>query len=85
VSEKSGPVVAGAYIAPGQPAIVCYAKCWPCNLDNHYEQPQWHAWADDEDMEHARETGQGDISGQRCGCYCAVVATPNSNDEGVTA
>ncbi len=38
--------------------IVCYAKCWPCNMGEHYDPPQAHGWADAEDIEHAANTGQ---------------------------
>lgn len=51
-------------------AIVCYAKCWPCTANGHYDPPQHHVWADDEDIEHARKTGQPEPTG-RCGCWCA--------------
>jgi hypothetical protein len=52
-------------------AIVCYTKCWPCNFGDHYDPPQWHTWADSEDVEHAQNTGQPDPRTSRCGCDCA--------------
>lgn len=51
--------------------IVCYSKCWACMFGEHYEPAQWHSWADVDDIEHARDTGQDDPSTQRCGCPCA--------------
>ncbi len=55
-------------------AGVHYAKCWPCQLgpdSNHFNPPQWHTWADEEDVQHARAIGQPDPSDKRCGCRCA--------------
>lgn len=50
---------------------VCLSKCWPCNSGEHFEPPQWHTWADEDDIEHAALTGQEDPSHSRCGCWCA--------------
>ena len=58
--------------------IVCYAKCWPCSFGSHYDPPQWHTWADDEDIENAANTGQPDPSASRCGCSCARTAEVGS-------
>lgn len=52
--------------------VVCYANCYSCMFDCHFDPPQWHTWADSEDIEHARNTGQPDPSTSRCGCSCAV-------------
>lgn len=49
--------------------IVCYAKCWGCNLNHH--PGGWHSWADAEDIEAARMDGKPDPSGQKCRCHCA--------------
>jgi hypothetical protein len=49
-------------------AIVCYAKCWPCNFGDC--PGGWHTWADSDDVEHAAKTGRPDPSTQRCGCPC---------------
>lgn len=66
-------------------AIVCMTKCWWCMFDSHFDPPKWHTWADDEDIEHARDTGQPDPRASRCGCYCANVSPPSSSvDEGNT-
>lgn len=55
-------------------AIVCLTKCWDCSLDQwHQVPPKWHTWADNEDIEHAKNTGQPDPSTSRCGCPCADV------------
>lgn len=51
-------------------ALVCYSKCWSCNFGEHFDPPQWHTWADDEDVECARDAGQPDPTSQRCGCWC---------------
>lgn len=57
-------------IADGN-AIVCYARCQPCMFGQCYDPPQHHGWADDDDREHARNTGQPEPTG-RCGCPCAI-------------
>lgn len=58
----------------GGAAIVCMARCTPCQFDEHVDPPAWHTWAEREDIDHAAATGQPDPSTSRCGCYCAVVA-----------
>ena len=64
-------------------AGVHYARCWSCMLGQHYPTPTWHTWADSDDVEHARATGQPDPSTGRCGCpcvndadFCAKYGTP---------
>jgi hypothetical protein len=52
--------------------IICYSKCWPCQFGQHFDPPQWHTWADGDDILHARNTGQPDPSKSRCGCFCAT-------------
>lgn len=52
--------------------IVCYTTCWACKFDQH--DSAWHPWADFEDIEHAKLTGQEDPSDQKCGCYCCAEA-----------
>jgi hypothetical protein len=47
-------------------AIVCYTHCYPCRFDEHHEPPQWHTWADDEDIQHAKATGLPDPTQSRC-------------------
>lgn len=54
--------------------MVCYAKCWSCQSGDHFDPPQWHTWADQEDIDHAVASGLDDPSKSRCGCWCAVVA-----------
>ena len=51
--------------------IICYTKCWSCISGFHFEPPEWHTWADDEDIEHAKSTTGTDVTKQRCGCECA--------------
>ena len=51
--------------------IICYTKCWSCISGFHFEPPGWHTWADDEDIEHAKNTTGTDVTKQRCGCECA--------------
>lgn len=57
--------------------IICYAECWPCQFEQHYDPPQAHTWMDDDDRDHALATGQitaeTDLKTERlCGCRCAV-------------
>lgn len=49
---------------------VCFIKCYACVAGEHASPPVAHGWADDEDREHARSTGQPEPTGN-CGCYCA--------------
>lgn len=49
---------------------VCYAKCWGCLYGQHYDPPQPHIWADDEDIDAARMSGRPEPTGQ-CACWCA--------------
>lgn len=51
--------------------IICYSTCWSCKFDCHFDPPQWHSWADEDDIEYAKTTGQADPSMQKCGCSCA--------------
>lgn len=48
--------------------MVCYSKCEPCKWGEH--SGRRHTWADEEDIAHARATGQADPSTSICGCYC---------------
>lgn len=52
------------------PAIICYTKCESCMYGYHYEPPRPHRWAGDEDIDHAKATGQPEPTGN-CGCWCA--------------
>lgn len=53
-------------------AIVCYAKCWPCQFGQCTDEP--HTWMDDEDREHAgipADTSAADLAKSHpCGCRC---------------
>lgn len=53
--------------------IVCWAKCWACQFGQHFDPPEWHTWADEDDVSHALATDQPDPSGGRCGCPCSQV------------
>ncbi|MFZ3473134.1 hypothetical protein ACODT3_10630 [Streptomyces sp. 4.24] len=55
-------------------AIICYAKCEPCQWGQHYDEPTPHRWAGPEDIEHAAATGQPEPTGN-CGCSCARTAS----------
>lgn len=55
---------------PGIGAIVCYTKCWACQFGDHFDPPKPHPWADIDDIEHARNTGQAEPTGV-CACSCA--------------
>lgn len=48
--------------------MVCYSKCEPCKFGEH--SGRRHTWADEEDIAHAKRTGQPDPSQSICGCYC---------------
>jgi hypothetical protein len=76
MSDKPGSQEAAEALAAAlrgeAPAIVCYAKCGPCMYGCHYDEPTPHPWAGDEDIEHARATGQPEPTGI-CGCSCARV------------
>jgi hypothetical protein len=74
VNEIDGPEVTPAEILAALQkgdATVCMAQCYACMFDSHYNPPRWHTWADDEDTEHAKNTGQPDPRESRCGCECA--------------
>ena len=58
--------------------ITCYARCWACTFGDCYDPPQAHPWADDEDREHAQETGQPEPTGN-CACRCAHPATDGTS------
>jgi hypothetical protein len=56
-------------------AIVCYAKCWGCQLGQCVDEP--HTWMDDEDIVHAgltvpttTEGWAGLATSRPCGCHC---------------
>jgi len=53
-------------------AGVHYAKCGGCMCGSHFDPPQRHDWADDEDIAHALATGQPSPVGKRCACDCAT-------------
>jgi hypothetical protein len=73
------PIDKAAIVAAMQrgDAVVCLAKCWPCQFGDHFGAPTWHTWADDEDGKHARDTGQPDPRESRCGCRCADAPPPS--------
>lgn len=43
-------------------------RCWACMTDGCYREPTRHPWWDQDDVDHARATGQPDPTGE-CGCY----------------
>lgn len=53
--------------------IVCMTRCYACQFGECLDPPAWHTWAEKDDVEHAKATGQPDPSQSRCGCSCAVV------------
>lgn len=62
-------------------AGVHYAKCWSCQMgadSQHFDPPRWHSWADEDDVDHARETGQPDPRDKRCACWCAEAGKAGS-------
>lgn len=49
-------------------------RCWSCMLNDCYDSPRLHVWWDDEDVEHAKNTGQEPPEGW-CGCaFCGASA-----------
>lgn len=56
-------------------AIVCYSRCYPCMFESHFDPPKWHTWADADDIDNAKDTGQPDPRFSRCACHCAKAAT----------
>lgn len=59
------------FASVGPSEIVHYARCWDCMLGQHYDPPERHDWANEEDREYALSNGQPDPKGKRCGCWCA--------------
>jgi hypothetical protein len=57
--------------SPKPQLIVCFARCWACNFDNHYDPREWHTWADEDDVAHAEAIGAADPRESRCSCWCA--------------
>jgi len=53
-------------------AGVHYARCQSCMYGCHFDPPQRHDWADEEDIKHAETTGQESPVGKRCACACAT-------------
>lgn len=56
-------------------AIVCFAKCWACQFDEHPVDP--HTWMDEDDMESAKVPVPSSPEGwerlaveKPCGCWC---------------
>jgi hypothetical protein len=60
-------------------AIGCLTECYSCMFGSHFDPPKWHTWADDDDIEYARNTGQPDPRGSRCGCECAHSSTEETS------
>lgn len=77
MTENSTPEQAAEILAAIQRgnAIVCYAKCWPCQFGQCTDEP--HTWMDDDDIEHAELTrpttpeGWATLAADKpCGCHC---------------
>jgi hypothetical protein len=50
---------------------ILWTKCEPCQWDSHYDQPTEHTWMGDDDLDHARNTGQTIPDPlPHCGCWC---------------
>ena len=54
----------------GPSVIVCHAWCVPCQFDQCHPEPTPHPWAGPDDIEHAREAGRPEPTGN-CACPCA--------------
>lgn len=55
-------------------AIICFAQCYACICDCHYDPPQAHTWMDKEDAEHAGHPWPlpPEIAAAKpCACPCA--------------
>lgn len=61
--------------------IVCATRCYACQFGECQDPPAWHTWAEKDDIEHAKATGQPDPAESRCGCSCAVVREPAAAHE----
>lgn len=53
----------------GGGAVVCYAKCVPCQFGQCPGGD--HCWADQDDLDHALAIGKPETAEGRCGCPCA--------------
>lgn len=62
-------------------AMVSYATCNDCRVDEHRDPPEWHTWADDEDIAHAKAIGGSDPTKSRCGCLCARAVRPEGDPD----
>lgn len=65
------PVQAAAEAIARGDFIVCMTRCYACQFGECLDPPAWHTWAEKDDVEHAKATGQPDPSTSRCGCSCA--------------
>jgi hypothetical protein len=57
---------------------VCYAMCWACKFDSHFDEPTPHTWMDDEDLMCSRDAARlaalttAQLAAERpCACRCA--------------
>lgn len=56
-------------------------RCWSCMTACCYPKPTVHVWYDDDDVQHARNTGQPPPTGL-CGCaFCGWPAFDRSGPE----
>jgi hypothetical protein len=64
-------------------AIITYVRCEPCMYGSHQPNGEWHTWAGQEDIDHAKATGQDvpAILKVRCACDCVGVNGPNAPAE----
>lgn len=72
--DPSEPPVADLSDADLAGAVVCYAQCYACMFDSHYDPPKVHTWMDDDDAEHAGHTlplAPEVIAAKPCACPCA--------------
>jgi hypothetical protein len=67
MTEPDGPASEPPAVTLPTDAIICLAECWACLCRQHYDEPVLHIWWDEDDVEHARNTGQEPPTGW-CGC-----------------
>lgn len=69
-AQKTAAAAALTAALTGQgAAIICYARCEPCQWGQHYDEPTPHRWAGAEDLEHAARIGRPEPTGN-CSCSC---------------
>jgi hypothetical protein len=57
--------------------IACYATCWACKFDDHFDEPTPHTWMDMDDVECSQDSERlmaltkDELATERpCACRC---------------